>query len=67
MHRVDGMRGVYIASVFKDGQFDADNQVSMITFDKGGLWKFLDVSSVEVHMCTLRIARIGNGGNIACT
>ena len=37
VHRVDGMRGVYIASVFFNGTFDSSQQMSLISFDKGAL------------------------------
>ena len=39
------MRGVYIASIFKDGTFDPHQQMSLISFDKGGYWQYLDVST----------------------
>ena len=45
VHRVDGMRGVYIASVVQNATLDPSQQMTMITFDKGGRWQFLDVSS----------------------
>ena len=48
LHRVDGMRGVYIASVLRNGTFNTEEQMTMITFDKGGNWQFLDVSLISV-------------------
>ena len=41
IHKVDGMRGIYIASQVVNGTFDVNNQRSLITFDKGGEWRLL--------------------------
>lgn len=38
IHKVKGVRGVYIASQFMNSSFNVENQISLITFDKGGLW-----------------------------
>ncbi|XP_022107466.1 sortilin-related receptor-like [Acanthaster planci] len=40
LHRVDGLRGIYIANKFNttNGQFTEENMVSLITYDKGGEW-----------------------------
>ena len=51
VHRVDGMRGVYIASVFFNGTFDSSQQMSLISFDKGGLWQHLDVRATCAAVC----------------
>ncbi|KAG8434631.1 hypothetical protein GDO86_012842 [Hymenochirus boettgeri] len=40
VHRVRGIRGVYIATV-RNGSFAEENLRSVITFDKGGTWEFL--------------------------
>ncbi|KAJ7304988.1 hypothetical protein JRQ81_010728 [Phrynocephalus forsythii] len=39
-HRVEGVPGVYIATLI-NGSFSEDNMRSVITFDKGGTWEFL--------------------------
>ncbi|XP_032658219.1 sortilin-related receptor isoform X2 [Chelonoidis abingdonii] len=39
-HRVEGVRGVYIATLI-NGSFSEENMKSVITFDKGGTWEFL--------------------------
>ncbi|KAJ8321228.1 hypothetical protein KUTeg_001222, partial [Tegillarca granosa] len=41
IHKVDGLRGVYIASQFINSSFSAENQRSLITFDKGGEWQLV--------------------------
>uniref|UniRef100_A0ABM0M9V2 Sortilin-related receptor-like n=1 Tax=Saccoglossus kowalevskii TaxID=10224 RepID=A0ABM0M9V2_SACKO len=45
IHKVEGLRGIYIASQFNDtqgGTFQDKNMVSLITFDKGGEWSRLN-------------------------
>lgn len=37
-HRVEGVRGVYIATLI-NGSFSEENMRSVITFDKGGTWE----------------------------
>uniref|UniRef100_A0A8C5JCH0 Sortilin-related receptor n=1 Tax=Junco hyemalis TaxID=40217 RepID=A0A8C5JCH0_JUNHY len=39
-HRVEGVRGVYIATLI-NGSFSEENMRSVITFDKGGTWELL--------------------------
>ncbi|XP_042329909.1 sortilin-related receptor-like [Sceloporus undulatus] len=39
-HRVEGVPGVYIATLI-NGLFSEENMHSVITFDKGGTWEFL--------------------------
>ncbi|XP_051668172.1 sortilin-related receptor isoform X3 [Manacus candei] len=39
-HRVEGVRGVYIATLL-NGSFSEENMRSVITFDKGGTWELL--------------------------
>ncbi|XP_072048711.1 LOW QUALITY PROTEIN: sortilin-related receptor-like [Amphiura filiformis] len=43
LHKVDGLRGIYIASVFNstEGELHEANMVSAITYDKGGEWQRL--------------------------
>ena len=47
IHKVSGMRSIYIANVMKNGQnlfdFDVSNMSSVITFNKGGFWEKLPV------------------------
>ncbi|XP_038610031.1 sortilin-related receptor isoform X2 [Tachyglossus aculeatus] len=40
LHRVEGVQGVYIATLI-NGSFSEENMQSVITFDKGGAWEFL--------------------------
>ncbi|KAG9348558.1 hypothetical protein JZ751_002294 [Albula glossodonta] len=40
LHRVEGLRGVFIATLI-NGSLTEDNMRSVITFDKGGTWEFL--------------------------
>ncbi|XP_043847881.1 sortilin-related receptor [Dromiciops gliroides] len=39
-HRVEGVQGVYIATLI-NGSLSEENMRSVITFDKGGTWEFL--------------------------
>ncbi|XP_025784663.1 sortilin-related receptor [Puma concolor] len=39
-HRVEGLQGVYIATLI-NGSMNEENMRSVITFDKGGTWEFL--------------------------
>lgn len=39
-HRVEGLQGVYIATLI-NGSMKEENMRSVITFDKGGTWEFL--------------------------
>lgn len=44
IHKVHGLRGVYIATQLKQNSAanaSLENLISMITFDKGGEWSFL--------------------------
>ncbi|XP_053307342.1 sortilin-related receptor isoform X2 [Spea bombifrons] len=40
VHRVKGLSGVYVANML-NGSFAKENMRSVITFDKGGTWEFL--------------------------
>ncbi|TNN01446.1 hypothetical protein fugu_010828 [Takifugu bimaculatus] len=40
LHRVEGLRGVFIATLV-NGSVSEDNMRSVITFDKGGTWELL--------------------------
>ncbi|XP_023207184.1 sortilin-related receptor isoform X2 [Xiphophorus maculatus] len=40
VHRVEGLRGVFIATLI-NGSVSEDNMRSVITFDKGGTWELL--------------------------
>ncbi|XP_059494976.1 sortilin-related receptor isoform X1 [Stegostoma tigrinum] len=40
IHRVEGLRGVYIATQM-NGSYTEENMRSVITFDKGGTWELL--------------------------
>ncbi|XP_019620636.1 PREDICTED: sortilin-related receptor-like isoform X1 [Branchiostoma belcheri] len=38
IHKVGGMRGIYVATVLNSTQMLSRNMKSVITFDKGGMW-----------------------------
>lgn len=40
LHRVEGLRGVFVATLI-NGSVTEDNMRSVITFDKGGTWELL--------------------------
>ncbi|XP_048838564.1 LOW QUALITY PROTEIN: sortilin-related receptor [Brienomyrus brachyistius] len=46
LHRVEGLRGVYIATLI-NGSLSEDNMRSVITFDKGGTWELLQPPSTD--------------------
>ena len=45
IHKVEGLRGMYIASQLKNNGTSTFQQVSMITFNKGGRWRYLTAPS----------------------
>ncbi|KAF3847223.1 hypothetical protein F7725_020251, partial [Dissostichus mawsoni] len=46
LHRVDGLRGVFIATLI-NGSLNQDNMRSVITFDKGGTWELLQPPTAD--------------------
>uniref|UniRef100_A0A3Q1ID25 Sortilin-related receptor n=1 Tax=Anabas testudineus TaxID=64144 RepID=A0A3Q1ID25_ANATE len=46
LHRVEGLRGVYIATLV-NGSFSEENMRSVITFDKGGTWELLQPPAAD--------------------
>ncbi|KAJ8276085.1 hypothetical protein COCON_G00078370 [Conger conger] len=46
LHRVEGLRGVYIATLI-NGSLTEENMRSVITFDKGGTWEFLEPPTTD--------------------
>ncbi|RVE64659.1 hypothetical protein OJAV_G00128190 [Oryzias javanicus] len=46
LHRVEGLRGVFIATLL-NGSASEDNMRSVITFDKGGTWELLQAPSAD--------------------
>ncbi|KAM6959084.1 sortilin-related receptor [Aplochiton taeniatus] len=46
LHRVEGLRGVFIATLI-NGSVSEDNMRSVITFDKGGTWELLQAPSAD--------------------
>lgn len=48
IHRVNGLKGIYIASAHKNGSHSADNQVSYITFNKGASWRYISTPRTNV-------------------
>lgn len=39
LHKVEGLRGIYIASQLTSGRVGHRHIMTQITFDKGGLWQ----------------------------
>ncbi|XP_051788146.1 sortilin-related receptor isoform X1 [Erpetoichthys calabaricus] len=54
IHRVDGLRGVFIATLV-NGSFTEENMRSVVTFDKGGTWELLQPPAYD-----------SLGGTISC-
>lgn len=46
LHRVEGLRGVFIATLI-NGSVSEDNMRSVITFDKGGTWELLQPPAAD--------------------
>lgn len=46
LHRVEGLRGVFIATLV-NGSVSEDNMRSVITFDKGGTWELLQAPAAD--------------------
>ncbi|TSX58295.1 Sortilin-related receptor [Bagarius yarrelli] len=46
LHRVEGLRGVFVATLI-NGSLSEDNMRSVITFDKGGTWELLQPPSFD--------------------
>ncbi|XP_062275245.1 sortilin-related receptor [Scomber scombrus] len=46
LHRVEGLRGVFIATLI-NGSVSEDNMRSVITFDKGGTWELLQAPTAD--------------------
>lgn len=46
LHRVEGLRGVFVATLI-NGSLREDNMRSVITFDKGGTWELLQSPSSD--------------------
>ncbi|KAL0973055.1 hypothetical protein UPYG_G00198300 [Umbra pygmaea] len=46
LHRVEGLRGVFIATLI-NGSLSEDNMRSVITFDKGGTWELLPAPTAD--------------------
>ncbi|MBN3300436.1 SORL protein, partial [Amia calva] len=54
IHRVEGLRGVFIATLI-NGSLSEENMRSVITFDKGGTWELLQPPTAD-----------SLGGTVAC-
>ena len=54
LHRVEGLRGVFVATLV-NGSASEDNMRSVITFDKGGTWELLQPPAAD-----------SQGGRIDC-
>lgn len=46
LHRVEGLRGVFIATLI-NGSVSENNMRSVITFDKGGTWELLQPPAAD--------------------
>lgn len=46
LHRVEGLRGVFVATLV-NGSVSEDNMRSVITFDKGGTWELLQAPAAD--------------------
>ncbi|XP_059389149.1 sortilin-related receptor-like isoform X1 [Carassius carassius] len=46
LHRVEGLRGVFVATLI-NGSVNEDNMRSVITFDKGGTWELLQPPAAD--------------------
>ncbi|XP_069003442.1 sortilin-related receptor isoform X1 [Embiotoca jacksoni] len=46
LHRVEGLRGIFIATLI-NGSVSEDNMRSVITFDKGGTWELLQPPAAD--------------------
>ncbi|XP_051965527.1 sortilin-related receptor-like [Xyrauchen texanus] len=46
LHRVEGLRGVFVATLI-NGSVTEDNMRSVITFDKGGTWELLQPPTAD--------------------
>uniref|UniRef100_A0A4W4GF62 Sortilin-related receptor n=1 Tax=Electrophorus electricus TaxID=8005 RepID=A0A4W4GF62_ELEEL len=46
LHRVEGLRGVFVATLL-NGSVSEDNMRSVITFDKGGTWELLEPPTTD--------------------
>ncbi|MEQ2165425.1 Sortilin- receptor [Ilyodon furcidens] len=46
LHRVEGLRGIFIATLI-NGSVSEDNMRSVITFDKGGTWELLQAPAAD--------------------
>ncbi|XP_038062779.1 sortilin-related receptor-like isoform X2 [Patiria miniata] len=63
LHWVEGLRGIYIASKFREpsGDFKVENMVSVITYDKGGEWNLLEPRDPEIScqppVCSLHLSQ----------
>ena len=47
IHKVAGLRGVYIASQLPNSSYTSEQQVSLISFNKGGSWQRLTAPTVD--------------------
>ena len=48
LHKVEGMRGVYIASQLINKSLAVDHQRTLITFDKGGEWQLVEAPRRDI-------------------
>ncbi|XP_069750812.1 sortilin-related receptor isoform X2 [Narcine bancroftii] len=48
LHRVEGLRGVYVATQM-NGSYIEENMRSVITFDKGGTWELLEAPTFDCN------------------
>uniref|UniRef100_A0A671K1R9 Sortilin-related receptor n=1 Tax=Sinocyclocheilus anshuiensis TaxID=1608454 RepID=A0A671K1R9_9TELE len=59
LHRVEGLRGVFVATLI-NGSVTEDNMRSVITFDKGGTWELLQPPAADSLGGTV-VCQLDNG------
>lgn len=49
IHKVAGMRGVYIATQLTNSTLSSDHQRTLISFDKGGEWQLIVAPEKDMY------------------
>ena len=60
LHKVKGMRGVYIASQLTAGRVGHRHIMTKITFDKGGMWQPVGAPDVDNYGNPLNCSLVGD-------
>ena len=64
LHKVKGLRGVYIASQLTVGAVGTRHILTKITFDKGGLWQPVSAPKVDNYGKPLNCSLVSNLGEV---